>query len=147
MHGRAFAKIFSSMTCHVFTYGSLMFPKVWEKVVRGRYRRAAAVLAGHARYAIVDACYPGMVRKIGASVEGVLYFDVDQPDLARLDAFEGAEYRRGAVSVRVPDGAQVQVETYLYIRPQRLLSTEWDAANFDISDFLRTYCPTPELPI
>lgn len=130
------------MTYNLFTYGSLMFPTVWEKVVNGRYRHARAVLADHARYAIANECYPGMVRQSGATVQGVLYFDVDAADLARLDIFEGADYRRAAIAVRLPDGAQVQAETYLYIRPQRLLSAEWKAADFDIGGFLQTYCPT-----
>ena len=32
------------MSTAVFTYGSLMFPRVWERVVQGGYRSAEAVL-------------------------------------------------------------------------------------------------------
>ena len=82
------------MSCNIFTYGSLMFPNVWEQVVRGRYASVKAALEDHARYAIAGESYPGMVAQTGATVEGILYLDIDAADIARLDTFEGHDYRR-----------------------------------------------------
>lgn len=129
------------MSCNIFTYGSLMFPSVWEQVVRGRCRSVKAVLADHARFAITGETYPGMVMQSGATVDGILYFDVDAADVARLDAFEGVDYRRVAVQLRLVDGSELAAQTYLYNIPQRLLNLAWQAENFDIRRFLETYCP------
>lgn len=142
IHGNGFTSRFNSMTCNIFTYGSLMFPAVWEQVVRGQYRRVEAVLADHARYAIRNASYPGLMKQAAAAVEGVLYLDIDAMDVARLDTFEGADYRRTAVCVQGPGGAQLHAYTYLYNLPQRLLGTEWKAPEFDIHTFVQTYCPS-----
>ena len=82
------------MSHHIFTYGSLMFAEVWQRVVRGSYRSAPATIVDHARYALRGETYPGMIAEAGGTVLGVLYFAVDAQDLALLDAFEGTEYRR-----------------------------------------------------
>ncbi|MDQ9171989.1 gamma-glutamylcyclotransferase family protein [Oxalobacteraceae bacterium R-40] len=129
------------MSCNVFTYGSLMFQAVWEQVVHRHYHSGKAVLEDHARYAIAGASYPGMVSQPGATVEGVLYLDVDTVDIARLDAFEGNEYRRATVQVRFEDGTCMEAHTYLYKATQRLQDTSWKVNEFDIQHFLRAYCP------
>ena len=84
---------------HIFTYGSLMFPEIWQRVVRGDYRSAPATAPGYARYALADDTYPEMIVNEKATVEGVFYFDVDAQDVAALDAFEGSEYRRDSIDV------------------------------------------------
>jgi len=93
------------MSAHVFTYGSLMFPEVWQRVVRGDYRSAPAVLDGHARFALAGETYPGAIARSGAIVAGIVYFDVSDADVAALDAFEGSQYRRDRVRIRLDGGA------------------------------------------
>ncbi|MGE5622691.1 MAG: gamma-glutamylcyclotransferase family protein [Bacillota bacterium] len=127
------------MTRHVFTYGSLMFAPVWQRVVRGHYRSAPARLDGFARYAITGETYPGMVAQQGASVAGLLYFDVDAGDLAALDAFEGADYRRDRVRVALAAGT-ADAQTYLYLRPEKLTSLPWSPEAFQMERFIGTYC-------
>jgi gamma-glutamylcyclotransferase (GGCT)/AIG2-like uncharacterized protein YtfP len=128
-------------SCHVFTYGSLMFASVWRRVVRGHCQSVKAVLAGHARFAIDGESYPGIMARTGTSVEGVLYLEADADDVMRLDAFEGSDYRRTAVRVQLPDGSQTAAQTYLYNFPHRFLSAAWHAEEFNIRRFLETYCP------
>lgn len=128
------------MTCHVFTYGSLMFAQVWQRVVRGRYRFEPARLDGYARFAIAGETYPGMVARDGASVAGVLYLDVGQRDLAALDAFEGADYRRDAVRVAADSGCMRDAQTYLYLLPHRLTAAPWQPDAFQMERFIGTYC-------
>lgn len=125
---------------NVFTYGSLMFAPVWRRVVRGEYRHAAATLAGHARFAVAGQIYPGMIAQPGASVQGVLYFDVAAHDLALLDAFEGAEYRRRPVVLMLQDGAPAHAHAYLYQLPQNLSETPWSPNEFRLQQFLAAYC-------
>ena len=125
---------------HVFTYGSLMFAPVWSIVVEGVYRSLAATLVDHARQAVVAQDYPGMVPRPGATVSGVVYLDVDAADLARLDRFEGDDYRRESVEVMSGDGSAVTAETYVYLPTERLLPAPWEPGAFALQRFLDTYC-------
>jgi hypothetical protein len=102
---------------HLFTYGSLMFPAVWTRVVAGSYRSLPASLPGFRRRRVRGEDYPGLeradVRTAGEdpaamSVDGILYLDVAPADLDLLDEFEGADYRRieaSAVVRREPTAA------------------------------------------
>jgi gamma-glutamylcyclotransferase (GGCT)/AIG2-like uncharacterized protein YtfP len=125
---------------NVFTYGSLMFDEVWTRVVKGRYRSIAATLADHARFAVADQDYPGMIPLGGGRVEGVLHLDVDEADLARLDRFEGDDYLRLSVSLACADGATRAGETYVYLLRDRLLESSWDPGAFAMAHFIATYC-------
>lgn len=125
---------------HIFTYGSLMFPEIWQRVVRGNYRSATATLPGFARYALADDTYPGMVAQAEAAVEGLLYYDVAPPDLAALDAFEGREYRREKVNVVIKSGETVIACTYIFLAEQRLSGLPWEPQAFQMSRFIGTYC-------
>ena len=128
------------MTFHIFTYGSLMFPQVWQRVVRGSYRAAPAVASGFARLEIIGETYPGMVAQPGSSVPGVLYFDVTAHDIAALDAFEGAEYRRDTVQVTLESGESVATGTYIYLLPQKLSESPWLPEKFQMERFIGSYC-------
>ena len=118
---------------NVFTYGSLMYPQVWDRVVRGRYRSAAALLPGIRRCALLGLSYPGAVPDAGAHIHGRVYFDVDAEDLARLDAFEASEYRRDDVVVSLPAeaGAAAPAQVYVYLDASRLEARDWDAQRFE----------------
>lgn len=128
------------MTAHVFTYGSLMFPEVWTRVVSGRYQQDVAVARGYRRFAVRDESYPGMIEMSGAEVQGVVYFDVSPPDLAALDAFEGEDYQRVAIPLNLTDGAIVFAQTYLYLPVSGLTEQDWLPENFEMQRFLDTYC-------
>lgn len=128
------------MSSHIFTYGSLMFPQVWQQVVRGVYRFAPARLDAYARFAIVGETYPGLILRAGAQVDGILYFDVDTQDIVALDAFEGSEYRRDPVSVTLDSGAEVEADVYVYLLPQKLSESPWLPERFQIDRFIGSYC-------
>jgi len=125
---------------HVFTYGSLMFPAVWERVVRGQYRAVAAMLPGHARYEVSGETYPGMVPQADSAVNGVLYLDVDDADLLALDVFEGSEYRRDVVTVSVTAEENLTAVTYVFTADERLTDKVWEAESFRITHFMDAYC-------
>lgn len=128
------------MHSHVFTYGSLMFPQVWESVVRGTYRSAPATMHDHARFAVAGQTYPGMVACPGAAVRGLLYFDVDAADLAALDAFEGPAYRREQLVAALDDGSMLTVGAYIHIDKSALSAAPWDPERFRIESFMNQYC-------
>lgn len=125
---------------HIFTYGSLMFSPVWQRVVRGDYASVAACLDDYARYAVRNAGYPGIVAAPGCAVRGMLYREVGPEDLAALDRFEGAEYARVTVTVTCEDGTLAEAETYVYLLPQNLADVPWDPARFDLAAFVGEYC-------
>jgi gamma-glutamylcyclotransferase (GGCT)/AIG2-like uncharacterized protein YtfP len=128
------------MPHHIFTYGSLMFAPVWQRVVRGRCRFAAATLHGYARYAVVGESYPGLVAQAEASVDGILYFDVRADDVAALDLFEGPDYRRESVSVCLPTDKKINAHTYIYSNTEALVHAPWRPEQFDLQGFLYKYC-------
>lgn len=134
------------MNGNIFTYGSLMFDEVWRQVVNGRYRSAAATLHHHQRHALTGLSYPGVVAAPGAQVAGRLYLDVSAADIARLDAFEGAEYRRDALQVMLADGEAVSAWTYLWLDSQRLSGQPWQSEAFRLREFLQTYPPAAVNP-
>ena len=134
------------MTGNVFTYGSLMFDEVWRQVVTGHYRSQVAVLRHHQRHALTGLSYPGVVAAPGEQVEGLLYLDVSAGDLARLDAFEGSEYRRDAVQVLLASGEPASAWTYIWLDPQRLSGQPWQGDAFRLREFLQTYPPAAAGP-
>ena len=75
---------------NIFTYGSLMFERVWTVVVAGTYRKTNARLFGYQRRKIRGEAYPALVPGTADDwVDGVVYLDVGQRDAVRLDRFEG----------------------------------------------------------
>ncbi|ACR12087.1 gamma-glutamylcyclotransferase family protein [Teredinibacter turnerae] len=125
---------------NVFTYGSLMYPPVWQRIVQYHYEHNAATIYGYERVGVRDEPYPMLVPAGTSSVvEGVLYRNITPDDLARLDAFEGDFYDRISVDVVLTDGSVVQGMVYLanaYGR-QYALETPWDMALFEAEGMQR----------
>lgn len=121
----------SSPNC--FTYGSLMCADIMETVSGARFASEVAHLDGYSRHPILDADYPGMVPRTGASVPGIVYRDLDATALVRLDAFEGPDYLRTLVTLRLADGANLSAWAYVYRAElaDRLLPGDWDFAHFE----------------
>lgn len=117
---------------HCFTYGSLMCEDIMSVVCGAALRFEPATLDGYRRQCVVGEHYPGMIPVRGHAVAGVLYFDLPDAAWSRLDRFEGDEYERQKVTVRLADGALEEAWTYVF-RPefaQRLTGEEWDFARF-----------------
>ena len=140
------------MARSVFTYGSLMFEPVWHQVVAGHYDRMPAMLQGFRRQRVRGASYPSLQRCKGHAVAGILHLDVADADLAALDGFEGADYRRIPVEVALqsPPGAASQsarvlaADTYLFITDAKVEPGDWDADRFEreqLQAFLREHAP------
>lgn len=116
----------------VFTYGSLMYDAVWRAIVPAAGPSLTGRIEGWRRHALRDASYPGLVASPGTSVRGRLWLDVAPADLARLDAFEGDEYRREAVLVLPDDGSAPRpAQAWIWFDAARLLHHDWDPARFE----------------
>lgn len=125
---------------YVFTYGSLMFDRVWQAVV-GRQPTAwspagprAAVLNNYARRSSLLDSYPVAVPCAGETIWGRVYCRVAAEDILRLDQFEGAMYQRKCLPVCL-----IGVDA----RPQRLIQ----AAVYVLKPrYHRVVCERPWLP-
>ncbi len=138
------------MPANVFAYGSLMFAPVWDRVVAGSYRSVPARARGYRRFAVLGESYPAVLPVAGADADaaviGRVYFDVAEGDLARLDAFEGDEYRRDSVAIELLDSTFDPVAThaglYVFLAQARVSPDSWDPQRFaleQIDRFIATY--------
>ena len=134
-----------------------MFDAVWTRVVAGRYRSAPGRARGFSRFAVAGESYPAVVRSARGEVIGRVYLDVAPEDLARLDAFEGDEYRRARARIELLDPGfdplgeapppqqgrgTTTAELYLFLAAARLAPHPWDAQRFgreQIDRFIATY--------
>lgn len=129
---------------HVFTYGSLMFERIWKQVVSGTYECHPGTVSGFVRLALIHEHYPAMLPgPINARVDGMLYLNLDNEDLRRLDEFEGSIYERFAVQV-MTDNNIFSAEAYVLKDSYRhMVSDEnWDPEKFEndgINKFLSSY--------
>ncbi len=131
---------------HVFTYGTLMFPEVWQTVVG---RESASLLAhapGFRIFRVMDAVYPGIVAAGSTDVvAGILYLAVDDESFARLDRFESDFYQRRPILITTDDGRQLDAEAYIIPDQHRHLLTDetWTAEDFqsrgDLARFVARY--------
>ena len=121
----------------LFVYGSLMAEEVLKILLSGRVpKMTPAVLANYARHPVAGACFPAIVARAGASVEGRLLDGLSARDLSALDYFEDEEYevrssppaRRGRarVCVAVRQGAPADARHFLsYEFPGRTWPSTW----------------------
>jgi gamma-glutamylcyclotransferase (GGCT)/AIG2-like uncharacterized protein YtfP len=117
---------------HLFAYGTLELAIVIEKVVGRRFEAREALLTGHARYLLARHPYPAVIEDLAGSVVGTVYFDVEAPAFARLDAYEGNLYERRELPVRV-GSAVMQAQCYV-LRGEfhaLLSSSPWDRQQFE----------------
>lgn len=153
------------MSHTAFFYGTLMAPPVLHRVIWGQstpptpahaslLRIRPAILHSHQRHRVRNADYPAILPTPSAtsSVRGTLVEGLTDGDLWRLDIFEGSEYARQKVCVRVLEqeeesgggignvsqveranieGEEVDAESYIWIAGAGALeSEEWDFAEF-----------------
>ncbi len=99
-----------------------------------------ALLPGYSRRRVRDADYPGITEEEGHVVRGVFATGLTEANLYRLDYFEGSEYERRKVKVKLldqaPDGSmgaegqEVDAHVYIFKDPSHLETREWDFDEF-----------------
>lgn len=134
-----------------FFYGTLMAPKVLSRVCHGPAAHQSAtstaitvrpaLLKSYRRHRVLGAEYPAIIPHQSTTVRGTLVEGLTDGDMWRLDLFEGDEYERKKVCVRViineekgtgePSdeqlGDEVQAESYIWIAGEHQLEDEeWD---------------------
>jgi gamma-glutamylcyclotransferase (GGCT)/AIG2-like uncharacterized protein YtfP len=109
---------------HVFTYGTLMFPEVWQAVVGKPFVTVEGSAGGFAIYRVRDAVFPGIIAAGERdAVRGVVYLDVDPTSLARLDVFEDDFYNRESLWVECADGERRAANAYVVPAENRAVLT------------------------
>lgn len=102
-----------------------------------------AILHDYCRHKVRDVDYPAIVPSFTSSVRGTLVHGLTEGDIWRLDMFEGREYERRNVKVKIlqeagneegegnVEGTEVEVETYVWIAGEdRLEAEEWNFEEF-----------------
>jgi gamma-glutamylcyclotransferase (GGCT)/AIG2-like uncharacterized protein YtfP len=110
-----------------------MFPEVWRAIVGREFHSMEGAISGFAIYRVANAVYPGLVPAPQAhAVRGVVYLDVDEESVERLDRFEGNFYERVSVWTDGSDGQRRAAEAYV-VPPcnQAMLTSEtWERDTF-----------------
>ena len=128
----------------IFVYGTLLIPSVMYAVTAREFCFKNAILRGYARFTVKGESYPGIIPATDAVTEGVIYFDVDESSLERLDAFEGDLYQRTPILAEIKGGKIFNAEAYV-VKPEfrnHLSSSEWNIYEFiqkHLEAFLKTY--------
>ncbi len=78
----------------LFTYGTLMDSDVFALVTGVSRQGNNAMLPGYRRYTVIGESYPAIVPSENETVDGVLYDDLSDESIKKLDQFEGDEYLR-----------------------------------------------------
>ncbi|KAL8718319.1 MAG: hypothetical protein Q9225_004531 [Loekoesia sp. 1 TL-2023] len=102
-----------------------------------------AILHEHCRHRVLNRDYPAIIHSPKDSVRGTYVQGLTTGDIFRLDIFEGDEYERRKVKVRMLDvegdeegngnveGEEVEVNTYIWIAGEaELEQREWDFGEF-----------------
>ena len=119
---------------NLFTYGTLMDADIWDELVASPYETAKFSLSGYKRYALKDKAYPGLIREEGATTHGLIYFNVSNFDIVKLDVFEGQEYERITIDTVFNDQA-ITLETFLFVgESEFLIDEDWDLDHFVDND-------------
>jgi gamma-glutamylcyclotransferase (GGCT)/AIG2-like uncharacterized protein YtfP len=117
---------------NLFTYGSLMCRDIFCKVAGCQAEFTQATLNNFFRSKIRSREYPGIVPRPETSVPGVLYYNLSNQALQRLDVFEGELYLREDVQVMTKNRGLVSAMTYV-INPQHrdiLTDKAWSYKEF-----------------
>lgn len=123
----------------VFTYGTLMFPAVMRAVTGRSFEAAPGKVTGFVRQGIRDEVFPGLSAGGEGTVEGVVWFAVDDAAAEALDRFEDWLYDRRSVAVSLDDGRTITADAWIV--PPRyadaLDGAPWDSARFEREELAR----------
>ncbi|KAJ1329111.1 gamma-glutamylcyclotransferase [Microdochium nivale] len=136
-----------------FFYGTLMAAEVFFTVcyrfatedvamLKSLHEFRPAILHGFCRRRVKHADYPGITPDAEHEVRGMYVTGLTTANMFKLDQFEGSEYDRKTVKVRLLtkvgddkgegniEGDEVETEVYVFKCPQDLEDREWDFEEF-----------------
>lgn len=126
-------------TFSVFTYGTLQFPEVMQAVIGLDVKPVAATLSNYQRFKIKERTFPGLIKKQGIITGGMLYRELDETAIEKLDQFEDVMYERCLISVQVNNKTE---QAFVYVTQKEyedcLLDQEWSLEEFS-KKYLKLY--------
>ena len=127
---------------HLFTYGSLMYERIWQEIVGSTYICQRAWLDGYDRLGVIDADYPVLVPNSDHSgLEGILRLNVTDTDFSKIDRYESEFYQRLTAPVYTldPSGDTILVQSHLYVlNPEYHYICDGQAWDIDYFEQLRS---------
>lgn len=91
---------------NLFAYGTLMVDEIMAEVCAQSVAGERALLRNFSRRAVHEQPFPALIAAAGEQVWGVLYRDLNDASVARLDRFEGEMYARHPVQVQLAAAPQ-----------------------------------------
>ena len=128
---------------NIFVYGSLMYDEVWQRIVQGFHPKIKAEIVGYKRLKVKNAEYPGLVKAEGI-VQGLVWLNVSQSDIEKLDLFEGDFYKRVEGIATDINNNKIIVNFYLIQNSYLsiLEDVEWNKEEWEqhgLEKFLKNY--------
>jgi len=116
----------------LFVYGTLRFPEIVERLCGRRLTGERAVLPGHRCRLVAGERFPAVLPDPGEATPGLLYRQIDERLLTRLDDYEGAWYQRLLRRVEPCSGPPEEAWVYLLApaHAHRLSDQPWDPGCF-----------------
>lgn len=117
---------------NLFVSGPLMFRELIQAITGKTFVGQAGLLHGYAQFMIKDEAQSAMIPFPDRAVDGVVYLDVDEESLARIDAFQGSRFEREEVTVEGESGSWFEASAYcLKLRRRKVLSiNSWDEDDY-----------------
>lgn len=117
---------------HLFAYGTLMHPLIFQRVTGFERDAQAATVWGYRRGAVRGVDFPAIIESANSKVQGVVFRDLPAACWSRLDHYEGELYRRVSCRILLQDSGSLRAQAYL-LEPaylHRLDDKDWDARRF-----------------
>ena len=117
---------------NLFVYGTLMDREIFQIVAGELPSSDQAILHGYIRKQVIGEVYPAIAERTESEVVGILYDNLSETALHRLDRFEGDQYDRCRVKVSLQTGQFADAQVYVFAEKskQRLSSDNWDYQAF-----------------
>ncbi len=117
---------------NIFVSGPLMFGDVIKAVTGKTFESQHGHLRGYGQFMLRDEGQSAMIPFPDHELSGVVYLDVDDSSVEKLDAFQGARFSRQEVSVESENGMWHEAEAYelKLSRKSLLTAREWDEDEF-----------------
>lgn len=119
----------------LFAYGTLQDPDILAAVLSrstANLKISDAQAPGFGVVYYPGRVYPALVAVPDTTAPGLVVMDLDAFDMAVLDAFEGDEYKRQAIGVRLA-GTMVQAQTYMPVVAIPADSPKWSLTHWTMA--------------
>lgn len=112
---------------NLFVYGTLLDPWIRRRVLGRSYRLILrpAILRGHRPVRLQSKPYPDAHAAPGSKTKGVVLCGLSPTLLARLDRYEGAEYRRVSTRAFTPSNRAITAQIYQTIQTVPVTTHRW----------------------